>query len=81
MYVCVGAAAAAATADVAAVAAREDRGNPVGVTCLTFTKEAEKKYASCTSPMIKRVICRSSTYNIVSVTLGENPRLAELISE
>ena len=51
MYVCVGAAAAA----------REDRGNPVGVTCLTFTKEAEKKYASCTSPMIKRVICRSST--------------------
>ena len=28
---------------------------------LTFTKEAEKKYASCTSPMIKRVICRSST--------------------
>ena len=57
MYVCVGAAAAAA--DVAA--AREDRGNPVGVTCLTFTKEAEKKYASCTSPMIKRVICRSST--------------------
>ena len=64
MYVCVGAAAAAATADVdvaAAAAAREDRGNPVGVTCLTFTKEAEKKYASCTSPMIKRVICRSST--------------------
>ena len=62
MYVCVGAAAAAATADVAAAAAaaaREDRGNPVGVTCLTFTKEAEKKYASCTSPMIKRVICRS----------------------
>ena len=63
MYVCVGAAAAAAAA------AREDRGNPVGVTCLTFTKEAEKKYASCTSPMIKRVICRTSTlYNIVSVT-------------
>ena len=62
MYVYVGAAAAAATADVdAAAAAREDRGNPVGVTCLTFTKEAEKKYASCTSPMIKRVICRSST--------------------
>lgn len=59
MYVCVGAAAAAA-ADVAA-AAREDRSNPVGVTCLTFTKEAEKKYASCTSPMIKRVICRTST--------------------
>ena len=60
----VAAAAAATTAAdvaVAAAAAREDRGNPVGVTCLTFTKEAEKKYASCTSPMIKRVICRSST--------------------
>ena len=57
MYVCVGAAAA----DADAAAAREDRGNPVGVTCLTFTKEAEKKYASCTSPMIKRVICRTST--------------------
>ena len=66
MYVCEGAAAAAAVATVAvadaAAAAREDRGNPVGVTCLTFTKEAEKKYASCTSPMIKRVICRSSTF-------------------
>ena len=75
MYVCVGAAAAAA-------AAREDRGNPVGVTCLTFTKEAVKKYASCTSPMIKRVICRTSTlYNIVSVTLVENPRLAQLRGE
>ena len=75
MYVCVGAAAAAA-------AAREDRGNPVGVTCLTFTKEAEKKYANCTSPMIKRVICRTSTlYNIVSVTLVENPRLAQLRGE
>ena len=63
MYVCVGAAAASdADVDVAAAAAaREDRGNPVGVTCLTFTKEAEKKYASCTSPTIKRVICRSST--------------------